>query len=180
MSKNMPCLAIGSTMISMLHNGKSSLGKAFLRSLKSTHILMILFGFETCTMLEIHSAYSIGLMNLASNNFSIFSFTNMAICGCIFLSFCLTSFTLGGSEKWCMIRSGSIPGMFAYDRANFISSSMNNLMNFGLSWSVKDSARWILFTIYVFLILIDYVGSTNNFDLSWIWEECQSFHPLAP
>jgi len=57
---------LASIMSSVIGKGKSSLGQAACRSLKSTHTRTCLFFLRTGTMLEIHFGYLTSLMKAAA------------------------------------------------------------------------------------------------------------------
>lgn len=64
-----PRYIIASILSSVIGKGKSSLGQAACRSLKSTHTRTCLFFLRTGTMLEIHLGYLTSLMKPAAMNF---------------------------------------------------------------------------------------------------------------
>ena len=78
-----------STKTSIWGRGKSSLGQALFKSLKSTHILTFPSFLGTGTTLAIHSAWCVGLMNPTFNYFvtSSLIFKSHSVLMC--LNFCL-------------------------------------------------------------------------------------------
>ena len=87
-------------MMSMIGSIKSSFGQALLTSQKSMQILMLPSFFEIGTMLDIHEAYARVLMKLVQCNLSNSTLTSNAICGCIFLSFCLAGLAPRVILRW--------------------------------------------------------------------------------
>ena len=71
----MSFLAIKSIDILVIDIGYLSFGVVKLRFMKSKQTLSFLFFFSISIMLEIYSAYLVGLMNLSSNIYCISSFT---------------------------------------------------------------------------------------------------------
>ena len=75
MNDKSSCLVVLSTNTSIYGNGKSSFGRALLRSRKSTHTLMRPSLLGTSTMLATHLGYLVTIKNLAFICFSTSSFT---------------------------------------------------------------------------------------------------------
>ena len=83
-------LVVLSTKTSMCGRGKSSLGQALFKSLKSTHILTFSSFLGTGTTLAIHLAWCTGLINLTFNCFMTSSLIFRSYSILIRLNFCLT------------------------------------------------------------------------------------------
>lgn len=118
-------------------------------------------------------------MKPTSSSFFNYAFTRSVICGCIFLSFCLTSFEFGNNWKWWKTNLGSNPCISTYDQEKFISLSKKKLINFGFLVVVKDVAKCTILGLSSIPRLISYDFSTRNGDLSWFMGSMSNPPPLG-
>ena len=113
MKDSKACPAVLSTSMSICGKGKSSLGLALFRSLKSTQTLIFPSFLGTGTMFATQVGYSVTIRKPASICLVISSLIFNTQSGRILRSFCLTGFASGKRGILCSTISGSIPGMSA-------------------------------------------------------------------
>ena len=118
MKLSISCPAVASTNWSILGSGKLSLGQALFRSVKSTHILHLLFFFFTRTMFATHSGYLTSRIDLAASSLDTSSFIAALLSRLKLLLFCTAGLLLSFTARSCEITRDKIRHKMRHKRSN--------------------------------------------------------------